>query len=322
MTLPPASTRCDGMTTTRLTLARPRRAVHRGRHHAAAAERLPRPVRAAALRRRPARPDRGGPPRDRRRGDHRDPPGRRLGRPRARPVPPDRHRRRRRPPLARLLADPRPPRRRPDLGHGQGGPRRQGQQPPGPPPARPGTLVHLEQAAGEFVLPARRRQAAVRDRRLRDHAGDRHAAQPVPGHRRGRRTSAPQRRLRHHRRPRRAQRAGLDLPGQPPRARRGRPDHPRRAVRRPARRAGRRGPRAAGARPRTPASRSPADRAACSTPSLRTTSCAPWSSSPSSSGPATASSATAAPSPTTAPAPPSRPTARRRCSTSARRQAC
>ena len=34
-------------------------------------------------------------------------------------------------------------------------PERQGQQPPGPAAPRPGTLVHLEQAAGEFVLPDR-----------------------------------------------------------------------------------------------------------------------------------------------------------------------
>ena len=51
---------------------------------------------------------------------------------------------------------------------------------------RPGTLVHLEQAAGEFVLADRRRQAAVRHRRLRHHPGHRDAAQPLPGHRRRR----------------------------------------------------------------------------------------------------------------------------------------
>ena len=49
--------------------------------------------------------------------------------------------------------------------------------------ARPGTLVHLEQAAGEFVLPTRGRQAPVRHRRLRHHPGHRHAAQPLPRHR-------------------------------------------------------------------------------------------------------------------------------------------
>ena len=123
-----------------------------------------------------------GPARDRGRRHDRDPARAGLGRPRARPVRPDRHRRRRRPPVARLLPDPRPPGRRPDLDHRQGGAGRQGQQPPGP-RARPGTLVHLEQAAGEFVLPSRRRQAALRHRRLRHHPGHRDAAQPLPGDR-------------------------------------------------------------------------------------------------------------------------------------------
>ncbi len=114
--------------------------ARRARHHAAAAGRLPRPVRPAARRRRPARPHRRGPARDRRRRHHRDPARRRLGRPRARPVRPDRHRRRRRPPVARLLPDPRPARRRPHLDHRQGGPGRQGQQPPRPQraPGHPG----------------------------------------------------------------------------------------------------------------------------------------------------------------------------------------
>ena len=43
--------------------------------------------------------------------------------------------------------------RRPDQRHHQGGAGRQGQQPPGPRTSRPGTLVHLEQATGDFVLP-------------------------------------------------------------------------------------------------------------------------------------------------------------------------
>ena len=111
---------------------------------------------------------------------HPDPARQGLGRPRARPVRPDRHRRRRRPGVARLLPDPRAPRRRPDLDHRQGRPRRQGQQPPGPrgPPRHPRPA-----RAGGRRLRARRaaRQAAVRHRRLRHHPGDRDAAQPVPG---------------------------------------------------------------------------------------------------------------------------------------------
>ena len=132
--------------------------------------------------RRPARPDRGGPARDRGRRHDRDPPRCRLGRPRAGPVRPHRHRRRRRAPVARLLPHPRAARRRPDLDHRQGRPRRQGEQPPGAPGAGPGTLVHLEQAAGEFVLPTDGRQVPLRHRRLRRHPGDRDAAQPLPGH--------------------------------------------------------------------------------------------------------------------------------------------
>ena len=69
--------------------------------------------------------------------------------------------------------------------------------------ARPGTLVHLEQAAGEFVLPTDGRQAAVRDGRLRDHPGDRDAAQPLPRRRLRRGPAGPQPGLRHHRRARR-----------------------------------------------------------------------------------------------------------------------
>ena len=98
---------------------------------------LPRPPRPAALRRRPARPDRRRPPRDRRRRDGRHPPRARLARARARAVHPDRHRHRRRAPLARLQPDP--PRRRLARGrhprglhrhHDQGDPRRQGLHPP------------------------------------------------------------------------------------------------------------------------------------------------------------------------------------------------
>ena len=109
-----------------------------------------------------------------RRRHHRDPARRGLGRPRARPVRPDRHRRRRRPPVARLLADPRPPRRRPHLASPSRRSRTARSATTSSTAPRPGTLVHLEQAAGEFVLPdADGRQAAVRHRRLRHHPGDR-----------------------------------------------------------------------------------------------------------------------------------------------------
>ena len=146
----------------------------------------------AALRRRPARSHRVRAPRDRRRGHHRDPPRRRLGRPRARPVPPHRHRRRRRTPVARLLADPRPAPRRPHLDHRQGRPRRPGQQPPRPP--RRARHPGAPRAGGRRVRPpARGRQVPHGDRRLGHHAGHRHAAQPLPEHRRRRAPPGPQR---------------------------------------------------------------------------------------------------------------------------------
>ncbi len=150
---------------------------------------LPRPVPPAALRRRPARTDRAGPARDRRRRHDRDPPRRRLGRPRPRPVRPDRHRRRRRPPVARLLADPRPARRRPHLDHRQGRPRRQGQQPPGPP--RPGRHAGAPRAGRRRLRPAARAAASSSSSPpVRRHPGDRDAAQPVPGDRLRRRPAA------------------------------------------------------------------------------------------------------------------------------------
>ena len=53
--------------------------------------------------------------------------------------------------------------------------------------ARAGQMIQLEQAEGEFVLPAADpRQAAARHRRLRHHPGDRDAAQPVLPRRAGR----------------------------------------------------------------------------------------------------------------------------------------
>ena len=114
-------------------------------------------------------------------------PGRGWARPRARPVRPHRRRRRRRPPVARLLADPRPAaptaasrspsRRIPDGVVSNHLVRR----------ARPGTMVQLDQAAGDFVLPDPiAGQGAVRHRRQRHHPGDRDAAQPVLPRRAGR----------------------------------------------------------------------------------------------------------------------------------------
>ena len=61
-------------------------------------------------------------------------------------------------------------------------------------------------AGGRRVRPpARRRQVPHGHRRLRHHAGHRHAAQPLPQHRRGRAPPGPQRRPRHRRGPRRPQ---------------------------------------------------------------------------------------------------------------------
>ena len=186
------------------------------------------------------------------------------------PVRPDRHRRRRRPAVARLLADARSPRRRPHLHHRQGGAGRQGQQPPRPsrPPGHPGA----PRAGRRRVRAAHRgRQVPLRHRRLRDHPGDRDAAQPVPGRRLRRGASPAQRGLRHHRRPRRAERAALDLHRQPPRARRGRDDQPRRPLRRRARHPGRRRPGGPGARPAGAHHVRVRSRPGCSTPSSGTT---------------------------------------------------
>ena len=89
--------------------------------------------------------------------------------------------------------------------------------------SRPGTLVHLEQAPGEFVLPTDGGKLLVRDRRLRRHPGDRDAPQPLPGRRL--RASCACRAARGydivvvHVAPSEPR---LDLPRQPPRARRGR----------------------------------------------------------------------------------------------------
>ncbi len=71
--------------------------------------------------------------------------------------------------------------------------------------ARAGQMIQLEQAEGEFVLPdADPAQAAAGHRRLRHHAGDRDAAQPVlpPG----------AGRHRHHARARQPDRVRRDLP--------------------------------------------------------------------------------------------------------------
>ena len=108
--------------------------------------------------------------------------------------------------------------------------------------ARPGTLVHLEQAAGEFVLPPEGGKF------LFVTAGS--GITPVIGMLRnlfpstdeGVLRPAAQRRPRHRGRPRRAQPAALDLHPRPRGARRRRRDPPRRAVRRRARRPRRRRP--------------------------------------------------------------------------------
>ena len=81
-----------------------------------------------------------------------------------------------------------------------------------------GTMLHLEQAAGEFVLPtrrSRRSRPAPRHRRVRGDPGDRDAAQPLPVHRQRRAPPGP--------RPRRPtswcctspERARLDFPARP-----------------------------------------------------------------------------------------------------------
>ena len=87
--------------------------------------------------------------------------------------------------------------------HGQGDPRRRGQQPPGPRGAAPGTLIMLDQATGDFVLPdARPGQGPLPHRRQRHHPGHGHAAQPPRRARRRRRCvhSRPHRGRRHLRR--------------------------------------------------------------------------------------------------------------------------
>ncbi len=109
--------------------------------------------------------------------------------------------------------------------------------------ARPGTLVHLEQAAGEFVVPE------AGGKLLFVTAGS--GITPVIGMLRnlfpatddGRPPPTPQRRPRHRRRARRPQRARLDLPRRPQVAAQGGRHLARRAVRRRGRPARRRRPR-------------------------------------------------------------------------------
>ena len=60
--------------------------------------------------------------------------------------------------------------------------------------ARPGTLVHLEQAAGEFVLPTDGGKLLFVTAGSGHHPGDRDAAQPLPGRRLRRGPAGPQRR--------------------------------------------------------------------------------------------------------------------------------
>ena len=137
--------------------------------------------------------------------------------------------------------------------------------------ARPGTLVHLEQAAGEFVLPPEGGKF------LMVTAGS--GITPVIGMLRnlfpstdeGRPPARPQRRPRHRGRPRGAQPPPLDLHPRPRGARRRRRDPPRGAVRRRARRPRRR-PTSPTWSPTSPSARpSRAGRPGSSTPSPRTT---------------------------------------------------
>ena len=60
--------------------------------------------------------------------------------------------------------------------------------------ARPGTLVHLEQAAGEFVLPTEGGKLLFVTAGSGHHPGHRDAAQPLPGRRLRRGPAGPQRR--------------------------------------------------------------------------------------------------------------------------------
>ncbi|UUZ61680.1 FAD-binding oxidoreductase [Nocardioides sp. B-3] len=125
---------------------------------------------------------------------------------------------------------------------------------PGQQPPRPrGRARHAgpPRAGGRRVRAGLRpRQAALRHRRLGHHARHRDAAQPLPEHRQGRPQARPEQGPRHRRRPRRAQRARLDLPARPAGPRRVRRDQADRAVRRRARRPQGRRPRRPGARPR------------------------------------------------------------------------
>ena len=168
--------------------------------HAAAARRLPRADEPVVVDAGAARHDRADPARDPRGLDDRDPPGPRVARPRARPVPADRGRDRRPPALAGLLVDRRPrPSRRPDLDHRQARPR-------GPdvaalhPPDRTGG-DRLPRRGGGHLRPAGSTapEAALRQRRQRDHPDHEHAARARAAGRPRRRRPRPQRALRRER---------------------------------------------------------------------------------------------------------------------------
>ncbi len=115
-------------------------------------------------------------------------PGRGLARSHARAVRPHRCRRRRRAPVARLLADLRyRTGRRLHRDHGQGDPRTARSATTWCDDATVGTIVQLDQAAGEFMLPAAApRQDPVPHRGQRHHPGDGDAAQPGRADRRRR----------------------------------------------------------------------------------------------------------------------------------------
>ena len=168
---------------------------------------------------------------------------------------------------------------------------------------RPGTLVHLEQAAGEFVLPPEG------GRFLFVTAGS--GITPVIGMLRNLFPSTdegvlrpqPERRLRRHRRPRRAEPARLDLRPRPrgARRRRARSGWSPATTTCTACSTSRSCPRWCPTSPSAGPSR--AARPGCSTRSSTSTPTRAWSCSPSSSGPAASSPARAAasPSPTAAP---------------------
>ena len=118
------------------------------------------------------------------------------GRARARPVPAHRHRHQGPPPLARLLADVASPRARTAASRSRSRTStRARSRPTSYAQGRAGTIVGLGGVEGDFVLPERDpREAAVHQRRQRDHADHDDAALAVAPRRDGRRRAASTRR--------------------------------------------------------------------------------------------------------------------------------